>query len=71
MLQCTIERSIRYCMYGHTYISCSVVAACSQPLLPLCAQYNTVPGSDEEMEWGLASDASAASDVGELFGAHC
>ncbi len=30
----------------------------------LCAQYNTVPGSDEEMEWGVASDASAASDVG-------
>ena len=36
-------------------------------LLLLCAQYNTVPGSDEEMEWGLASDVSAASDVGEIL----
>ena len=30
-------------------------------------QYNDVPGSDEEMELGLGSDASFASSGGESF----
>ena len=31
----------------------------------VCLQYNDVPGSDEEMELGLGSDASLASSCGK------
>ena len=33
----------------------------------VCLQYNDVPGSDEEMELGLGSDASLASSCGKHF----
>ena len=33
----------------------------------MCLQYNDVPGSDEEMELGLGSDASLASSCGKHF----
>ena len=40
---------------------------CAQQTLDvrLCLQYNDVPGSDEEMELGLGSDASLASSCGK------